>query len=92
MVSTGCRERPPAGAVSFGLALFEGKGVAADPMVGYMWSNLAVVQLSGEERGAAEKQRDYIASKLAPDQLSKAQQMARDWKPLPASTASPGQR
>ena len=38
------------------------------------------LQLSGEERSAAEKQRDYIATKLKPAQLSKAQQLARDWK------------
>jgi hypothetical protein len=46
-----------------------------------MWSNLAAAKLSGEERSAAEKQRDYIASKLKPAQLTKAQQLARDWKP-----------
>jgi hypothetical protein len=46
-----------------------------------MWSNLAAAQLSGDERTAAERQREYIASKLSPDQLVKAQQMARDWKP-----------
>jgi hypothetical protein len=33
------------------------------------------------ERSAAEKQRDYIASKLNSTQLAKAQQLARDWKP-----------
>jgi len=64
-----------------GWLYFEGKGVTKDPMLGYVWSNLAAAQLSGEERGAAEKQRDYIASKLKPDQLAKAQQIARDWKP-----------
>ena len=46
-----------------------------------MWSNLAAANLSGEERTAAERQRDFIATKLSPDQLVKAQQMARDWKP-----------
>ena len=64
-----------------GWLYFEGKGVQSDPMLGYMWSNLAAAQLAGDERNAAEKQRDYIASKLKPAQLTKAQQMARDWKP-----------
>ena len=64
-----------------GWLYFEGKGVAVDPILGHMWSNLAAAQLSGEERSAAEKQRDYIGSKLNPTQLAKAQQMARDWKP-----------
>jgi len=48
--------------------------------------------MSGEEHTAAEKQRDYIAAKLAPDQLSKAQQMAPEFKLAQPSTASSGQR
>ena len=64
-----------------GWLYFEGKGVPADPVLGHMWSNLAAAQLSGDERSAAEKQRDYIGSKLNATQLAKAQQLARDWKP-----------
>jgi hypothetical protein len=64
-----------------GWLYFEGKGVTADPVLAHMWSNLAAAQLSGEERSAAEKQRDYIGSKLNSTQLAKAQQLARDWKP-----------
>jgi len=52
--------------------LFEGKGLPADAMLGYMRSNLALVQMSGEERTAAEKQRDYIAAKSAPDQFDQS--------------------
>jgi hypothetical protein len=72
--------------------LFEGKGLPADAMLGYVWSNLALVQMSGEERTAAEKQRDCIAAKLAPEQPSKAQQMAREFKPAQPSTATSEQR
>ena len=74
-----------------GWLYFEGKGVPSDPVAGYMWSNLAAAQLSGEERTAAEKQRDYIATKLSSDQLTKAQQLAREWKPA-SSTQSAGQQ
>jgi hypothetical protein len=38
--------------------------------------------MSGEKRKTAEQQREYIASKLTSEQLVKAQQMARDWKPI----------
>ena len=30
-----------------------------------MWSNLAAANLSGEERTAAERQRDFVATKLS---------------------------
>jgi hypothetical protein len=46
-----------------------------------MWSNLAASQLSGEEGERVGKVRDFIASKLSPDQLMKAQEMARNWQP-----------
>jgi TPR repeat protein len=52
-----------------------------DLVAAHMWANLAAAQLSGSERKAAEQQRDYLASKLTPEQLVKAQQMARDFKP-----------
>ena len=68
-----------------GRLFFEGKGVASDAVIGYMWSNLAAAALWGEARIAAERQRDYIASQLTPEQQSKAQQMARDWKPASAA-------
>jgi hypothetical protein len=46
-----------------------------------MWSNLAAAQLSGDERAQVEKVRDFIASKLKPEELAQAQQRARDWQP-----------
>ncbi len=57
---------------------YEGKGIDKDLIAAYMWSNLAAAQLSGDERGRVEKIRDFIASKLTPDELSRAQQLARD--------------
>jgi hypothetical protein len=46
-----------------------------------MWSNLAASQLSGEEGERVAKVRDYIASKLSPEQLARAQELARSWQP-----------
>jgi hypothetical protein len=61
----------------------EGTGVEKDQIAAYMWSNLAAARLTGDERTQVEKVRDYIASQLKPDELAKAQQRARDWKPKP---------
>ena len=60
---------------------YEGDGIDNDLVAAYMWSNLAAAQLSGEERGRVEKIRDFIASKLTSDELSRAQQLTRDWQP-----------
>jgi hypothetical protein len=67
--------------LALGYLLSDDKAGKPDLVKAHMWSNLAAAQLAGEERTAAERQRDYIGSKLSKDQLIKAQQMARDWKP-----------
>jgi uncharacterized protein len=59
----------------------DGKGVRQDAIQAQMWSNLTAYQLSGEEGERIGKVRDFIASKLAPDQLAKAQELARNWQP-----------
>ena len=64
-----------------GWMLWEGKGVPQDAVNAYMWSNLAASQLSGEEGDRVGKVRDFIASKLPPDQLAKAQELARNFQP-----------
>ena len=64
-----------------GWMYYEGTGVKKDLVEAYMWNNLAAAQLSGDERARVEKVRDFIASKLEPAELSKAQQRARDWQP-----------
>ncbi len=50
------------------------KGVPRDAIQAHMWSNLAASQLAGEEAERVAKVRDFIASKLTPDQLAKAQE------------------
>ena len=64
-----------------GWMLWEGKGVPQDAVQAHMWINLAASQLSGEEGERVGKVRDFIASKLTPDQLAKAQKLARNWQP-----------
>ena len=50
------------------------KGEPRDAIQAHMWSNLAASQLAGEEAERVAKVRDFIASKLTPDQLAKAQE------------------
>ena len=46
-----------------------------------MWYNLAASRHPpGEDRDRAVKNRDTIAKKLTPAQISKAQKLAREWK------------
>jgi TPR repeat protein len=67
--------------LALGYLLADGKAGTPNLVSAHMWTNLAAAQLSGAERKAAEQQRDYLASKLKPDELVKAQQLARDFKP-----------
>ena len=64
-----------------GWMLWEGKAVPKDAVLAHMWSNLAASQLAGDEEARVAKVRDFIASNLAPDQLAKAQELARYWQP-----------
>lgn len=67
-------------AVRLDLLPCEGKGAQQDAVMASMWSNLAASQLSGEDGERVGKVRAFIGSKLAPDQLAKAQDLARNWK------------
>lgn len=61
----------------------QGQGVTQDYVQAYVWFSLAANTLSGPDRETAVKGRDLAASKLTPEQLTRAQQMAQDWRPKP---------
>ena len=67
--------------LALGYLLADSKNGKPDFLTAHMWSNLAAANLTGNDRKAAEQQRNYVASKLSPEQLRRAQQMARDWRP-----------
>ena len=54
-----------------------GDGVAKDMVLSYMWRNLAAAQ--GNE--IAKTARDALEQSMTPQQVERAQQMSRDWKP-----------
>ena len=52
-------------------------GVTQDYVQAHMWFNLAAAQ----DNETARENRDIVAKKMTPADLSKAQAMAREWKP-----------
>ena len=69
----------------FGSMYERGKGVTRDPVKAHKWYNLAASRLSASKRKRRElarRDRDRVASRLAPAQLAEAQRLAREWRPL----------
>jgi uncharacterized protein len=67
-----------------GIMYRDGQGVLQDNLFAHMWFNLAASLASAsqkEYREQAVTERDAIATKLPPAQITDAQRMAREWKP-----------
>ena len=60
---------------SLGYMYGKGQGVTQDYVQAHLWSNLAAAQ----DNDAARKNRDAIAEKMTPADISKAQAMAHEW-------------
>ena len=67
------------GQYNLGLMYGKGKGVPQDYVQAHMWFNLAAKQ--GDETGRED--RDAIAKRMTPADISKAQAMAREWLETP---------
>ncbi len=60
----------------------EGRGVPQDYAQAHMWYNLAASRSPpGKGRDQAVKNRDIVAEKMTPAQISEAQKLAREWRP-----------
>ena len=60
----------------------KGLGVPQDEAQAYMWFKLAASRHPpGEDLDRAVKNRDNVAKRMNPAQLSKARKLAREWKP-----------
>ncbi len=65
-----------------GIMYQNGKGVPQDDAHAYMWFKLAASRLRpGEGRDIAVKNRDDVAMRMTPAQISEAQKLAREWRP-----------
>ena len=58
---------------NLGFMYFKGRGVPQDNVTSHMWSNIAAA--SGDEKG--QKNRELIAEKMTPAEISEAQRRAR---------------
>ena len=67
---------------NLGNMYYNGKGVPQDYVQAHMWSNLAASRFPPSEyRDQAVKNRDIVAKKMTPAQISEAQKLAREWRP-----------
>ncbi len=64
-----------------GLMYTNGQGVLQDNVQAHKWFNLSASLYHGEARKDAVQNRDIIEKKMTPDQVLKAQKLAREWKP-----------
>ena len=67
---------------SLGVMYDKGEGVPQDYVQAHVWFNLAASRLPpGKDRDQSVKNRDIVAAKMTPADVSKAQRLAREWKP-----------
>jgi hypothetical protein len=65
---------------NLGLMYSYGKGVPQDYAETHMWFNLAASRIPpGEARDQAVKNRDIVAKRMTPAQISGAHKLAREW-------------
>ena len=62
---------------NLGYMYSNGQGVPQDYVQAHKWYNLAAAQ--GDADGA--KNRDLVAKRMTPQQIERAQELARNWKP-----------
>ena len=63
-----------------GVMYADGQGVPVDSVRSHMWLSLAVKNLApGQDREMAVENRNIIAKKMTPADISKAQRLAREW-------------
>ncbi len=76
-------EQGDAGAqYNLGVMYGNGLGVPQDDAQAHMWYDLAASRFPpGEDRDRAVKNRDTVAEKMTPAQISEAQKLAREWRP-----------
>jgi len=61
----------------------ENIGVPQDFVEAHKWLNLAVSHLKpGDRQKQTQKDRDAVEVEMTPEQVAKAQKLAREWKPL----------
>jgi uncharacterized protein len=65
-----------------GLMYDKGQGVPQDYVLAYKWLDLAAAAARGRERDDWVRIRDAVGMKLSLKELTKAQALAAEWRPL----------
>ncbi len=66
---------------NLGVMYGKGQGVPQDYVQAHLWYNLAASRSPpGKDRYIAVKNRDIVAEKMTPAQISEAQKLAREWR------------
>ena len=73
----------PTGQYLLGLMYDKGHGVWEDTVLAHKWLNLAAAHAPPRYREQYLRVRDAVASKMTPDQIYFAQQLAVQWVPKP---------
>jgi TPR repeat protein len=61
-----------------------GRGVQQDLVEAYRWFDIAASRNAGtdfEAHDNAVRNRNTVAAKMTPEEIAKAQKLAKDWKP-----------
>jgi hypothetical protein len=71
-----------AGQLNLGALYQNGDGVPQDNVQAYKWYTLAAAAFPlGPDHDRATRNRDQVARRMSPDEISQAQQLAAEWKP-----------
>ncbi|MEZ5890639.1 MAG: tetratricopeptide repeat protein [Xanthobacteraceae bacterium] len=72
----------PEAQYNLGIMYATGVGMPQDNILAHMWFNLAAARFTlSVPRDRAARNRDTVARKMAPDEIARAQELARLWKP-----------
>ena len=66
---------------NLGVRYYGGSGVTRNNVLAHMWASLAVANSTGKTQESAADLRDAVASRMTPTEISKAHQLAREWRP-----------
>ena len=67
--------------VEVGIAYYEGRGVRRNSVQSYKWLTLASSKPCSVDRDVDPPSIEEVASKMTPQQIAKAQRLAKEWKP-----------
>jgi TPR repeat protein len=69
---------------NLGVMYYKGEGVPQSDLNAHLWFNLAAAHFTASERhkrAQATKARDDVEARMTPEEIRKAQKLAREWKP-----------